>query len=116
MIREEGYVRTRISQLVQLPRYKFHNIFASSQVGPYKGRRKGGILAPVEMKPVEIIGALPENGSTKFLTRFQGTDDVKFMSREEAVKLYPQLVIDFYQSKIQWIMDREWMYGAQQAK
>lgn len=53
--------------------------------------------------PKEILGVTNVGGALKFLMKWEGTENATFVLAKEANVVCPQLVIDFYESKLKFI-------------
>lgn len=52
--------------------------------------------------PKEILGVTDVGGVLRFLMKWEGLENATFVLAKEANKAYPQLVIDFYESKLKF--------------
>lgn len=67
-----------------------------------ESKEKGG---QEEIKPIRVLGATDETPGRvglHFLIRFSN-NKVKLVAREEVHRLYPHLLIDYYEKNTQWI-------------
>ncbi|XP_042540397.1 chromobox protein homolog 3-like [Dipodomys spectabilis] len=54
------------------------------------------------LKPEEIIGVTDIFGELMFLMKWKNADEVELVLAKEATAKCPQLVIDFYQERLNW--------------
>ena len=54
---------------------------------------------------VRILGAKPEKGIIQFLIEFPETKKLQFIDSTIANKKYPQQVIKFYESRLDWLSE-----------
>lgn len=57
---------------------------------------------PSQRVAVEIIGATEAQGALAFLIRWMGIDKADLVLSQEARKMCPQIVIDFYEERLGW--------------
>lgn len=55
-----------------------------------------------EKIPDKILGASNSSGQLMFLMKWQGTEESDLISAAEANLMYPEVVIDFYESRLTW--------------
>lgn len=54
------------------------------------------------LKPIEIIAAIEDEGELLFLVKWENIDETDLVPAKEAHKKCPQLVIKFYEQRITW--------------
>ncbi|XP_065204003.1 chromobox protein homolog 1-like [Planococcus citri] len=54
------------------------------------------------LTPLEIVGAVENNGTYCFLIKWEGSDETDIVPAIDAHKFCPQLVIQFYEKRIMW--------------
>ncbi|BFF92296.1 chromobox protein homolog 1 [Drosophila madeirensis] len=57
------------------------------------------------LEPKKILGATNNHGEVKYLIKWKGTKNNDLVTAEEVKQCCPQLLISFFEQRIQWIDD-----------